>query len=115
MYDLLHFELSGFYSCPSNLSLNPNHDQRQKKLNLLFIERFAFLDTMPLLNASPATGGRGMLGDEHRMPFHRCLFAVIFWKIRRHPGIYKLKCMVFDGFETFGCYVIAIFLGQPEF
>ena len=61
MYDLLHLELSNFYLCPSNLSLYPNHDQRHEKLSLLFIERLAFLDTMPLLNASLTTGGSGVL------------------------------------------------------
>ena len=89
--------------CSSKLSLYPGHDQRQNELNLLFIEGFAFLDTVPLLNASPAAGGRGMLGNEHRMSAHRCLFAVIFRKIGRNPGADKLKRMVFDGVETFGC------------
>ena len=51
-----------------------------------------------------------MLSNENRMPSHRCLFAVILGKIRRNPGIYKLKCVVFDGFETFGGYVISVFL-----
>ena len=56
-----------------------------------------------------------MLGDEHRMPTHRCLFAVILGEIRHNPGMYKLKCVVLDGFKTFGCNVIAIFLCQAEF
>jgi len=32
---------------------------------------------MPLLNTPPATCVGGMLGDEHRMTFHRSLFAFI--------------------------------------
>jgi len=45
----------------------------------------ALLDSMPLLNTSPATGGGCMLSDEHRMASHRCLFAVIFWENRVQP------------------------------
>jgi hypothetical protein len=52
-----------------------------------------------------------MLSDEYRMPPHRRLFAVIFWKIRRNSGIYKLMCVIFDGFKTFGGDVISVFLG----
>jgi len=56
-----------------------------------------------------------MLGNEYRMSFHRCLFAVIFRKIGGNSRIHKLKCMRFDGFETFGGNVIAILLCQSEF
>jgi hypothetical protein len=66
---------------------------------------------MPLLNASPATGRGGVLSDEDRMPSHGCLFAVIFGEIRGNSGIYKLKCVFLDGFETFGANVISIFWG----
>jgi hypothetical protein len=51
-----------------------------------------------------------MLGNEYRMPSHRRLFAIIFWKIRCNPGVYKLKCVLFDGFVAFGGNVISIFL-----
>jgi len=51
-----------------------------------------------------------MLGDENWMPSPRSLFAIIFRVIRRNPGIYKLKCMLFDGFETLGGDIIPIFL-----
>jgi hypothetical protein len=64
---------------------------------------------MPLLDTSSATGGSCMLGNEYRMPSHRCLLAIISGKIRGNPGIYKLKCVLFDGFETFGGYVISVF------
>jgi hypothetical protein len=40
---------------------------------------------MPLLNAFPATSCCRMLGNEHWMPSHRCLFAIILWKICRNP------------------------------
>jgi proteasome lid subunit RPN8/RPN11 len=66
---------------------------------------------MPFLNAFSATGGGCMLSDEDRMSSHRCLFAIILWKSRCDSGIYKLKCVFFDGFETFGGNVITgIFL-----
>jgi len=70
---------------------------------------------MPLLNAFPATGSGGMLGDENRMPSHRRLFSIILRKIRRNPGIYKLKGVFLDSFETFGGNVISIFLGKLKF
>ena len=70
---------------------------------------------MPLLDAFPATGGRGMLGDEDRVPSHGCLFAVIFGEIRSNSGIYKVKCVAFDGIEPFGGNVIPFFLTQLEF
>jgi len=70
---------------------------------------------MPLLNAFPASGGGGMLCYENRMPSHWGLFAIIFWKSGRNPGVYKLKGVLFDSFETFGGNVISIFLGKLEF
>jgi hypothetical protein len=57
---------------------------------------------MPFLNAFPATSCCRMLGDEYWMHPHWCLFAIILGKIRCNPGIYKVKCVVFDGFEFFG-------------
>jgi len=51
-----------------------------------------------------------MLSDEDRMPFHRCLLTIIFWKVGRNPGINKLKCVLLDDFETFGGDVIPVFL-----
>jgi hypothetical protein len=56
-----------------------------------------------------------MLSDEHRMPSHWRLFTIILWKIRGNSGIYKLICVLFDGFKTFGGYVISVFLGKLEF
>ncbi len=55
-----------------------------------------------------------MLSDEDRMPSHRCLFAIIFWKRGRYPGIYKLIGVLFDGFKTFGGDVIPVFSGELE-
>lgn len=43
----------------------------------------ATLDTVPFRQASPATRGRRVLGDEHRMPAHRRLLAVVRWRGRR--------------------------------
>jgi hypothetical protein len=91
--------------------LNPTHNQRDNISDLRIIQRPALFDSMPLLNAPPATGGGGMLGDEKRMPSHRGLFSVILGKIKGNPGIYKLKCVLFDGFETFGGNLIPVFFG----
>jgi len=60
-------------------------------------------------------GGGCVLGDENRMPPHRCLLAIVLWSGRCNPGIYKLVCVIFDGFEAFGGDVIPIFRGQFEF
>jgi hypothetical protein len=57
---------------------------------------------MPFLSTFPTTDGSCMLSNENRMPSHRSLFAVIFGKSGRNPGIYKLICVIFNGFETFG-------------
>ena len=65
--------------------------------------------------AAPATGGGCVLGEENRMVFHRCLLAVIFRESGRNSGIYELKGMFFDSFETFGGDVIPVFLGQMKF
>ena len=56
-----------------------------------------------------------MLGNEDRMVFHWCLSAIIFGKSGRNPGIYKLKGMFRDSFETFGGDVIPVFLVQMKF
>jgi hypothetical protein len=66
---------------------------------------------MALRNTPPATGGGGMLRDEHRMSPHKILFTIILGKIRGNPGIYKLKHVLFDYFETFGGDVVLVFLG----
>ena len=49
------------------------------------------------------------------MVFHRCLLAVIFRESGRNSGIYELKSMFFDSFETFGGDVISVFLSQMKF
>jgi hypothetical protein len=79
-------------------------------INLIFIITFYPSRFHATSKYTPATGGGCVLGDENRMPSHRGLFAVILGKIRGNPGIYKLKCVLFDGFETFCGYVISIFL-----
>jgi len=56
-----------------------------------------------------------MLRNEDRMPPHRRLFTIIFWKSRRNPVTYKLIRVLFDGLKTFGGDVITIFCGQLEF
>lgn len=39
----------------------------------------AFLDVVPLREASTTTRRRRVLGDEHWMAFPRCLLAVVLW------------------------------------
>lgn len=56
-----------------------------------------------------------MLRYEDRMFFHRCLFAIDFWKCGRNPGVCKLIGVLFDSFKTFGGDVISVFLDQMKF
>jgi hypothetical protein len=70
---------------------------------------------MPLLDTTSTKCGGGMLSDENWMPSHRCVFAVILWKIMSNPFIYELKRVLFDCFETFGGNLIPVFLKQFEF
>lgn len=56
-----------------------------------------------------------MLGNEDGMTSHGWLFGIIFRKSRSNPGIYKLKRVLLDGFQTFGRNVIPGFRGQLEF
>ena len=70
---------------------------------------------MPLLDTTSTKCGGCELDDENRMPSHRGLFSVILGKIKGNSGIYKLKCVLFDGFETFGGNLIPVFLKQFEF
>jgi len=70
---------------------------------------------MPFLNTFPTTGGGSVLSDENRMSSHQRSLAIVFRKCGRNPGIYKLICVIFDGFETFGGNVISVFLCKFEF
>jgi len=92
------------------LSFNPPHNQSHNMIDFRLIQSPALLYCMPLLNAPPATCGCRMLSNENRMTPHRCLSTIIFWKIRCNSRVYKLECMVFDGFDTFGDNVISVFL-----
>jgi hypothetical protein len=41
----------------NHLPTNPSHYQRHSKIHLHLTQRPALFDSMPLINASPATGG----------------------------------------------------------
>ena len=104
--------LSFFY-----VPLNPPHNQSHNKINLSLTQRPPLPDTMPFLDTFPTTCGGSVLSDEYWMPFHWRLFAIVFRirKCRSNPGVYKLICVVSDGFETFGVNVISVFLWKFEF
>jgi hypothetical protein len=97
------------------LFVDPFHNQSHNKINLSLTQRPSLPDTMPFLDTFSATCGGGMLSNEYWMIFHRRLLAIIFRKSGGNPGVYKLVCVVFDGFETFGCNVISVFLRKFEF
>ena len=100
------------YESPVNfikLHLNPSHDKCHDEINLFAVQRPALCKTMPLLNASTATGRGGMLGNEHRMSAHRGLLAVIVGKIRGNSCTHKLKSVLPDGLQVFLRDVRAVF------
>ena len=92
-----------------NLAVDPPHNQRHNIINLRLTQRPALLDSMPFLNTLPATGGGGMLGDEHRMSAHWGLFAVILGIIRGDSRMDKLKSVLPDGLKVLLCDVRAVF------
>jgi hypothetical protein len=70
---------------------------------------------MPFLNTTPATGGGGMLSNENRMTFHRCLFTVILRILRRYSGFNKINSVLPDCIDTFVSDILPVFFGQFEF
>ena len=96
------------------MSLNPHHNQVPDKCALCFGKRLAFFYPVPFLHAFPATGGRGMLGNENRMPSHGRLPAVIIGEGAGHPGINKLPGMICDRIEPFSGNVRPVDGFEPE-
>ena len=70
---------------------------------------------MPFLNTTPAAGGGGMLANENRMTFHRCLFTVILWILRCYSGFNEIDGVLPDSIDTFISDILFILAEKFEF
>ena len=55
-----------------------------------------------------------MLSNENRVASHWCLFAVVFWELRRYPCGNKIDRVLPDGIDTFISDILPVFFGQSE-
>jgi len=69
---------------------------------------------MPFLQAFPAAGCRGMLGNKNRMIPHGGLAAVVYGKSRGQTPADKIKGMLPDGRKSFIGGIMPLFACQPE-
>jgi hypothetical protein len=70
---------------------------------------------MPFLNATPATGGGGMLSNENRVAFHWSLFTIVFRILRNYSGFNEINSVLPDCIDTFILDILPVFFGQFEF
>lgn len=56
-----------------------------------------------------------MLGNKYRMPFHRGLSAIIFWKLRSHSRGYEIKGVASDGLDSLVFDIQAVLIVDSEF
>ncbi|MCJ7538675.1 MAG: hypothetical protein MUO88_03320, partial [Desulfobacterales bacterium] len=70
---------------------------------------------MPFLNTTPATGGGGMLSNENRMTFHRCLFTIVFRVLWSNSCFNKINSVLPDCIDTFILDILPVFIGKTEF
>jgi hypothetical protein len=70
---------------------------------------------MPFLNATPATCGGGMLGNENRVTSHRSLFTIFFWILKRYSGFNEIDGVLPDCIDAFILDISPVFFGQSEF
>ena len=73
------------------------------------------LEPMPLFDAASTTCSRCMLCDENWVPFHGCLFAVIFWKPRGDSRKDKFTGVISDDFDPFIINILVISTGELKF
>lgn len=69
---------------------------------------------IPLMQASAAAAGAGVLGDKHRMPAHRRLLAVIGDACRCKPRSDEVGSVALNGLHTLVRYVLPVLLSQME-
>lgn len=60
----------------------------------------------------PCSKYRSHAGNKNRMPLHRRLFPIIFWKGRCHPGCYEIICVGSDGINTLALNEMAVLVRQ---
>ena len=96
------------------LSLDPCHQQFHDALLLILRQLPSHRDVIPLMQASTAAAGAGVLGDKHRMPAHRRLLAVIGDACRCKPRSDEVGSVALNGLHTLVRYVLPVLLTQME-
>ena len=80
---------------------NPFHDYIHNICYFVIGQGFPFLYSMTPFDTTPAACFSCMLCNKYRMPFHRGLFAIVFWGLRGNTGVYEIISMVSDSFDAF--------------
>lgn len=92
----------------------PALDDSYDVINFVFAEPSAFRDLVPFLQATPAAGGRGVLGDKGRVVLQRGLAAVIGRLGRGEPGFDELAGVSENDIQPFLLEVCRLPSAQPE-
>jgi len=96
------------------LSLDPCHQQFHNALLLILRQLPSYRDVIPLMQASTAAAGAGVLGDKHRMSAHRCLLAVIGDVCRCKPCSDEVGSVALNGLQALVRYVLPVLITQME-
>jgi hypothetical protein len=96
------------------LIAKPSFDRRDHVGLLDVGQRFSARDLMPLRQTSAAAGGRGMLGDEHRMTTKRRLLPVVARGRRRESPSDQLLGLDENALEPTRCNVFPLRRAEVE-
>lgn len=99
---------------PVCLAQNPRHEHPDDVLLFRIGQGSARRDAVPFGQASPATAGRGMLGDEDRMAPHGSLPAVVGRCGRCKTGAYEILGMAPDRCKALLYEVRTLGIAQAE-
>ena len=119
-FQVLAFFLAYFRGFPFSLhitvklSLDPCHQQFYDAFLFILRQLPSHRDVIPLMQASAAAAGAGVLGDKHRMPAHRRLLAVIGDACRCKPRSDEVGSMALNGLHTLVRYVLPVLFAQME-
>ena len=98
----------------SNLSPDPLHEDIDHIFLFRRVKSFSGRNMVPFLKTCPAAASGRMLGQKHRMTFHRRLFAVMIRCFRRKPLCHKVLRMSPDRIPAFISNIFPVFCRQPE-
>lgn len=93
---------------------DPAHDDFHDIIGLFDGQFPASWDMVPFLKAAAAAAGRGMLGKEDRMAFHRCLLPVVRYISRPEALLNEVIGMSPYGVLPFETHVFLVFLREAE-